>query len=178
MTENTQHMLCVMEQSKGGWNPLQILEERAPLSPLTPPLMIRKPKSFKVIGEVSFLFDKPSACSSRPQTPITVSDFTSLFPNKKSLSLAESFPLIGEGDGTPLQFSCLENPMEGGTWWAVVHGVAKSRTRLSDFTFTFMHWRRKWQPTPVFLPGESQGRWSLVGCRLWGRTESDTTEVT
>ena len=44
--------------------------------------------------------------------------------------------------------------------------------------FTFMHWRRKWQPTPVFLPGESQGRWSLVGCRLWGRTESDTTEAT
>ena len=44
--------------------------------------------------------------------------------------------------------------------------------------FTFMHWRRKWQPTPVFLPGASQGRGSLVGCRLWGRTESDTTEAT
>ena len=44
--------------------------------------------------------------------------------------------------------------------------------------FIFMHWRRKWQPTPVFLPGESQGRGSLVGCRLWGRTESDTTEAT
>ena len=44
--------------------------------------------------------------------------------------------------------------------------------------FTFMHWRRKWQPTPVFLPGESQGQGSLVGCRLWGHTESDTTEVT
>ena len=44
--------------------------------------------------------------------------------------------------------------------------------------FTFMHWRRKWQPTPVFLPGESQGWGSLVGCRLWGCTESDTTEVT
>ena len=44
--------------------------------------------------------------------------------------------------------------------------------------FTFMHWRRKWQPTPVFLSGESQGRWSLVDCRLWGRTESDTTEAT
>ena len=43
---------------------------------------------------------------------------------------------------------------------------------------TFMHWRRKWQPTPVFLPGESQGRRSLVGCRLWGHTELDTTEVT
>ena len=44
--------------------------------------------------------------------------------------------------------------------------------------FTFMHWSRKWQPTPVSLPGESQGWWSLVGCRLWGRTESDTTEAT
>ena len=44
--------------------------------------------------------------------------------------------------------------------------------------FTFMHWRRKWQPIPVFLPGESQEWWSLVGCRLWGRTESDTTEAT
>ena len=42
----------------------------------------------------------------------------------------------GEGNGTPLQYSCLENPMDGGAWWAAVHGVAKSRTRLSDFTFT------------------------------------------
>ena len=49
-------------------------------------------------------------------------------------------------------------------------------TSLSLLTFT--HWRRKWQPTPVFLPGESQGWGSLVGCHLWGRTESDTTEVT
>ena len=44
--------------------------------------------------------------------------------------------------------------------------------------FTFMHWRRKWQPTPVFLPEKSQGRGSLVGCRVWGRTELDTAEVT
>ena len=44
--------------------------------------------------------------------------------------------------------------------------------------FTFMHWRRKWQSTPVFLPGESRGRGSLEGCNLWGHTESDTTEVT
>ena len=42
-----------------------------------------------------------------------------------------------EGNGIPLQHSCLENPMDGGAWWAAVHGVAKSRTRLSDFTFTF-----------------------------------------
>ena len=48
----------------------------------------------------------------------------------------------------------------------------------SLWLFTFMHWRRKWQPTPVFLPGDSQGWGSLVGCRLWGRTESDTIEVT
>ena len=78
-----------------------------------------------------------------------------------------------EGNGTPLQYSCLENPMDGGAWQAAVHRVAKS-----CILFTFMHWRRKWQPTPVFLPGESQGGGSLVGCRLWGRTESDTTEGT
>ena len=83
-----------------------------------------------------------------------------------------------EGNGTSLQYSCLENPMDGRAWWAAVHGVAKSQTWLSDFTFTFMHWRRKWQPTPVFLHGESQGQGSLVGCCLWGRTESDTTEAT
>ena len=48
----------------------------------------------------------------------------------------------------------------------------------SLWLFTFMPWRRKWQPTPVFLPGESQGWGGLVGCHLWGHTESDTTEVT
>ena len=72
--------------------------------------------------------------------------------------------------------SCLENPMDGAAWKAAVHGVAKNREGLSDFTFTL--WRRNWQPTPVFLPGESQGQRSLVGCRLRGRTESDTTEAT
>ena len=92
--------------------------------------------------------------------------------------------------------------MDGGAWWAAVHGVARSQTRLRNFTFTFhfpalekevathssvLAWRipgtgslvgcRLWGRT-AFLPGESQGRGSLVGCRLWGRTESDTTEVT
>ena len=57
--------------------------------------------------------------------------------------------------------------------WRVGHDWASSLS-----LFTFMHWRRKWQPTPVFLPGESQGRGSLLGCRLWGRTELDTTDVT
>ena len=92
--------------------------------------------------------------------------------------LNKSIQSFGEGNGTPLQYSCLENHMDGGAWWAAVHGVAKSQTRLSNFTlvFTFMHWRRKWQPTPVFLPGESHGWRSLVCCSPWGREESDMTE--
>ena len=84
-----------------------------------------------------------------------------------------------EGNGTPLQYSCLENPMDGGAWWAAVHGVTKSRAQLSDFTFTF-HFHaleKEMATTPVFLPGESQGWGSLVGCHLWGRTELDTTEI-
>ena len=103
---------------------------------------------------------------------------------------------FGEGNGTPLQYSCLENPMDRGAWQAAVRGVAKSWTRLSDFTFTFTFTfivdehklllacssinkrRRQWHPTPVLLPGKSHGRGSLVGCRLWGRAESDTNEVT
>ena len=70
--------------------------------------------------------------------------------------------------------------MDGGAWKAAVHGVAEDRTRLSDLTFTF-HFHaleKEMQPTPVFLPGESQGRGSLVGRRLWGRTESGMTEAT
>ena len=170
----------------------------------------------------------------------------------------------GGGYGNPLQYSCWENPMDRGTWWATVHGVAKESdttegtqhahtpahktseslardqnswswatwhhqgyflwssiwivmlsmgkngiaallnlgvirhilldlywklrkivgssmavNRMSlGLMFTFMNWKRKWQPTPVFLPGESQGWGSLVGCRLWGYTELDTTEAT
>ena len=57
-----------------------------------------------------------------------------------------------------------------------LRGGQDSATSLS--LFTLLHWRRKWQPTPVFLPGESQRWQSLVGCRLWGRTESDMTEAT
>ena len=101
------------------------------------------------------------------------------YKTKQCLRLKQSVTMgNGEGNGTPLQYSCLENPMDGGAWETAVHGVAKSQTRLSNFILTFMYWRRKWQPTPVFLPGESQGWGSLVGWHPWGRTESDTTEVT
>ena len=70
--------------------------------------------------------------------------------------------------------------MDGGAWRAAVHGVAEGQTQLSDFTFTFhFHALEKEMAThSVFLPGESQGQGSLVGCQLWGRTESDMTEVT
>ena len=70
--------------------------------------------------------------------------------------------------------------MDGGAWWAAIHGVAEGRTGLNDFTFTF-HFHaleKEMATTPMFLPGESQGRGSLVGCHLWDHTESDTTEVT
>ena len=106
-----------------------------------------------------------------------------------------SLSCIGEGNGNPLQCSCLENPGDGGAWWAAVYGVAQSRTRLKrqqqqppphrthearapssgillllhslfHLLQIYLYWRRQWQPTPVFLPGESQGGGSLVGCRL------------
>ena len=70
--------------------------------------------------------------------------------------------------------------------WTEEHGGLQSMGSLgvghnwatSLSLFTFMHWRRKWQPTPVFLPGEFQGWGSLVGCRLWGLEELDMTEAT
>ena len=70
----------------------------------------------------------------------------------------------------------MEEPGRGSPWGRSLRVGHDSGTSLS--VFTFMHWRRKWQPTPVFSPGESQGWGSLVGCRLWGCTESDTTEAT
>ena len=67
--------------------------------------------------------------------------------------------------------------MDGGAWWAAVHGVAKSRIRLSDFTFTF-HFHPLEKEMATHSSVLTWGRGSLVGCCLWGRTESDTTEVT
>ena len=70
--------------------------------------------------------------------------------------------------------------MDGGAWWAAVHGVAKSRTRLNDFTFTFHVHALEKEIAIHFsvLAWRIQGPGSLVGCRLWGRTESDTAEAT
>ena len=77
----------------------------------------------------------PAAGHHRPTPPLET-------PRHSQASLGQSLmgSLLlspGEGNGTPLQYSCLENPMDGGAWWAAFHGVTKSRTRLSDFTLTF-----------------------------------------
>ena len=79
-----------------------------------------------------------------------------------SSTLAWKIPWTEE----PLRLQSMGSPRIGHNWV----------TSLS--LFTFVHWGRKWQPTPVFLPGESQGQRSLVGCHLGGRRESDTTEAT
>ena len=86
----------------------------------------------------------------------------------------------GEGNGTPLQHSCLENPMDRGAWWAAVRGVAKSWTRLNDFTFTFHFYalKKEMATHSSVLAWRIPGTADLVGCHLWGRTESDTTETT
>ena len=88
--------------------------------------------------------------------------WTNFIPGFKSGTLAWKIPWTEEPGGLQSIGS-----LRVGHDWA---------TSLS--LFTFMHWRRRWRPTPVSLPGESQGRGSLVGCRLWDHTESDTTEAT
>ena len=93
-------------------------------------------------------------------------------------------PVMSMGRRVFLSFSLYFLPGKSHGWrslvgcspWGSQRVVHDWATSLS--LFTFLHWRRKWQPTPVFLPGESQGQGSLVGCHLWGHTESDTTEVT
>ena len=79
-----------------------------------------------------------------------------------------------------MRFCVHLHPMDGGAWYAAVCRVAKSRTPLSIFTFTFhFHVLEKEMVThSMFLPGESQGWGSLVGCRLWGHTESEMTNAT
>ena len=90
------------------------------------------------------------------------------------------YTYTGEGNGTPLQYSCLENTTDGGTWQAAVHGVPRSQTRLSDFTFTF-HFpalEKEMASHSSVLAWRIPGMGEPVGLCVWGRTESDTTEVT
>ena len=122
----------------------------------------------------------PVRGSPRPVTvTLTLLQFTSLLPEHpvpllsprlSSQGLSSSCPMAPSAH-TPAALLASEVG-GGGQGGCRRHGLASGVWGL------FMHWRRKWQPTPVFLPGESQERGSLVGCRLWGRTESDMTEVT
>ena len=79
---------------------------------------------------MSFFMSSKMNCPCDPKPP------PSLFQVQLEICKMLYLP-FREGNGTPLQYSCLENPMDGGAWWAIVHGVAESWTRLSNFTFTF-----------------------------------------
>ena len=117
-----------------------------------------------------------------------------------------SLSCIGEGNGNPLQYSCLENPKDRVAWWAAVYGVTQSWTRLKRLSSSILtlgfpgdsdgkeficlqcrrpgfdpwvreiSWRREWLPIPVFLPGEFNGQKSLGGDSTWDHKELDTTE--
>ena len=85
-------------------------------------------------SNIGLFFFFPFRASIETEKPNSRKYFSSLHYQRRIM--CKQF-YIGEGNGAPLQYSCLENPMDGGAWWAAVHGVARSRTRLSDFTFTF-----------------------------------------
>jgi len=113
----------------------------------------------------SQLSDSPAPSHPGPlQRLIFLPGFPSFFSVLLPLLIFRS----GEGNGTPLQYSCLENPMDGGAWWATVHGVAKSRTRLSDFTFTLhFHALEKEMATHSSvlawrIPGTGKPGWAAV----------------
>ena len=117
-----------------------------------------------------------TSCSSMslplPRPPYSVRNNIGIRPDQnptmatKCSSERKSFTSLtsikGEGNGTPLQYSCLEIPMDGGAWWAAVHGVVKSRTRLSNFTFTF-HFHA--------LEKEMATHSSVLACRIPGTVE-------
>ena len=120
-----ENILCALEKkvysSAFGWNVLKIAMRS-----------ISSSVSFKTcVSLLIFCFDDLSIGVSGVLKSPTIIVLLSTSPFM-SVSIC-----LGEGNGTPLQHSCLENPMDRGAWWATVHGVAKSRTRLSDFTFTF-----------------------------------------
>ena len=134
---------------------------------------------FKVLFSIHFspTFDPPATCLGLCPASDQLSNM------HKFISSALSNSLLGPSEKTVApDSSTLAWKVP---WMGEPGGLQSTRSRrvrhdwaTSLSLFTFMHWRRKWQPTPVFLPGESQGRGSLLGCRLWGHTESDTTEAT
>ena len=127
------------------------------------------------------LYEKPPCSHFKAHTPMEQEWWFTLSKDLKGLEWT-----IGEGNGTPLQYSCLENPMDGGAWWAAVHGVAKSRTWLNDFTFPFhfhalekemaphssvLAWRIPGTGEPGGLPSMGSHRvghdWSYLAAAEW-----------
>ena len=120
------------------------------------------------------LFYEETVKKSINQAHLQAQHSTSL--QQLSLSVLTLSPLLE----SPLWCSCLENPMDGGAWWAAVHGVAGGRTRLRDFTFAF-HFHaleKEMVAHSSVLAWRIPGTGEPGGCRLWGHKESDTTEST
>ena len=132
------------------------------LSSAGKPLIWWMPWKYVSCFQMNFRFSSPTWCCWLCSLPLDIVRFSEKAMAPHSSTLAWKIPWMEE-PGRLQSMGLLRVELD----WA---------TSLS--LFTFMHWRRKWQPTPVFLPGESQGWGSLVGCCLWGHTELDMTEVT
>ena len=108
-----------------------------------------------------------------------IGDAKEIFHARMSIIRGRNSKDLGEGNGTPLQCSCLENPMDGRAWSAAVHGVAQSRTQLSNFTFTFhFHALEKEMATHSSVAWRIPRTEEPVGLPSMGHAESDTTEAT
>ena len=132
------------------------------LSSAGKPLIWWMPWKYVSCFQMNFRFSSPTWCCWLCSLPLDIVRFSEKAMAPHSSTLAWKIPWMEE-PGRLQSMGLLRVELD----WA---------TSLS--LFTFMHWRRKWQPTPVFLPGESQGWGSLVGCCLWGHTELNMTEVT
>ena len=164
-------LMMVMEESGKAGLKLNIQKTK---------IMVSSPTSWQTEGEkveavTDFLFlgskiTKDGDCSHVIQRRLLL--------RRKDMTNLDS--LFGEVNGTPLQYSCLENRMDGGDWWAAVHRVAEGRTRLSDYTFTFhLHALEKEMANHSrVLAWRIPGTGEPAGLPSWGHTELDTTEVT
>ena len=142
------------------WHARSLVPFQVSLYPMQAPLLELSGRKWAPITLCCHLMARTSHCIGFNSTALDVFQEKAMAPH--SSTLAWKIPWVEE----PGRLKSM-GPLRIGHDWV---------TSLS--LFTFMHWRRKWQPTPVFLPRESQGRGSLVGCHLWGCTELDTTEAT
>ena len=144
------------------------------------------PHSSTLAWKITWMEEPGRLQSMGSQSRTWLSDFTSRGNEKTNDQKLKKKKKMTHWGWSEAGFGAHSSPLAWKIPWAEEPGRLQSmgserveHDRVTSLSlFTFMHWRRKWQPTPVFLPGESQGWGSLMGCRLWGRTESDMTEVT